>query len=80
VLIALVWSSLNLDSLVLKLALAPVLGLAGARLFALGHDACHGSLCATSLVNQVAGWLLFLPTLTPFSLWDAGQYDASWLY
>jgi len=51
------------------LALAVVL----ARLFVLGHDACHGSLFKSDKVNAFVGRLVFLPTLTTFSLWHVGH-------
>ncbi|HMB80391.1 MAG TPA: fatty acid desaturase [Vicinamibacterales bacterium] len=41
-----------------------------ARLFVLGHDACHGSMFASRRANQIVGRLTFLPSFTPFSLWD----------
>lgn len=55
-------------------------GIAGAatgfmigRLFILGHDACHQSLTRHRTFNRWVGRLLFLPSLTPYSLWDAGH-------
>jgi omega-6 fatty acid desaturase (delta-12 desaturase) len=44
-----------------------------ARLFILGHDACHGSLFANPSANQIVGRILFFPTLTTFSLWHVGH-------
>lgn len=43
------------------------------RLFLLGHDACHGSLFSQNLLNQLVGRLVFLPSMTAFSLWDVGH-------
>lgn len=43
------------------------------RLFLIGHDACHGSFFERPILNQVIGRLAFLPSLTPFSLWDVGH-------
>ncbi len=43
------------------------------RLFIIGHDACHQSLTPHRRLNKLLGRLAFLPSLTPFSLWDAGH-------
>jgi len=50
-----------------------VLGLAIARLFVLGHDACHQCLFTRRRLNRIIGRALFLPSLTPFSLWEVGH-------
>jgi acyl-lipid omega-6 desaturase (Delta-12 desaturase) len=68
----LIWGVIDLP-LIGKLMLAVPLQLAFARLFILGHDACHGSLFASPLANQIVGRLVFLPTLTTFSLWHVGH-------
>ena len=44
-----------------------------ARLFILGHDACHQSLTSHRRLNRWIGRLVFLPSLTPYSLWDVGH-------
>src|SRR4029079_17211055 len=44
-----------------------------ARLFVIGHDACHGSYTKYDLLNKIVGRIAFLPSLTPFSLWDVGH-------
>jgi omega-6 fatty acid desaturase (delta-12 desaturase) len=44
-----------------------------ARLFVLGHDACHQALFAHRGANRWIGRLAFLPSLTPFSTWEAGH-------
>lgn len=44
-----------------------------ARLFILGHDACHQSLTPSRRLNRWLGRLAFLPSLTPYSLWDVGH-------
>lgn len=44
-----------------------------ARLFILGHDACHQSLTPDRRLNKVLGRLVFLPSLTPFKLWELGH-------
>lgn len=43
------------------------------RLFIIGHDACHQSLTPHRRLNRWLGRLAFLPSLTPYSLWDAGH-------
>jgi omega-6 fatty acid desaturase (delta-12 desaturase) len=48
-------------------------GLVIGRLFILGHDACHQSLTAHRRLNRWVGRLVFLPSLTPYSLWEVGH-------
>ena len=48
-------------------------GLAIGRLFILGHDACHQSLTPHRRLNRWIGRLVFLPSLTPYSLWEVGH-------
>lgn len=43
------------------------------RLFILGHDACHQSLTRHRTLNRWVGRLVFLPSMTPYSLWDIGH-------
>ena len=43
------------------------------RLFLIGHEACHGSFFVNDRLNQIVGRLVFLPSLTAFSLWDVGH-------
>jgi acyl-lipid omega-6 desaturase (Delta-12 desaturase) len=43
------------------------------RLFLIGHDACHGSFFGNATLNRVLGRVAFLPSLTPYSLWDLGH-------
>jgi acyl-lipid omega-6 desaturase (Delta-12 desaturase) len=50
-----------------------LLGLQIARLFVLGHDACHQSLFSNRNANRWMGRILFLPSLTPYSLWEVGH-------
>ncbi|TXH04802.1 MAG: fatty acid desaturase [Nevskiaceae bacterium] len=56
-----------------KLGFGIVAGFVIGRLFILGHDACHQSLTPNRRLNRVLGRLVFLPSLTPFSLWEAGH-------
>jgi len=60
-------------NVLLKALLSCVLGLQIARLFVLGHDACHQSLFASRTLNRWVGRLLFLPSLTPYSTWEIGH-------
>ncbi len=48
-------------------------GLQIARLFVLGHDACHQCLFGNRRANRWIGRVLFLPSLTPYSLWEVGH-------
>jgi acyl-lipid omega-6 desaturase (Delta-12 desaturase) len=43
------------------------------RLFIIGHDACHQSLTPNRRANHIIGRLAFLPSLTPYSLWEVGH-------
>ena len=43
------------------------------RLFVVGHDACHQSLTPHRGLNKWLGRIAFLPSLTPYSLWDVGH-------
>jgi omega-6 fatty acid desaturase (delta-12 desaturase) len=70
---SLVAVTFSTSSPALALLLSPVTGIVIARLFILGHDACHGSLFAGRRANRVVGQLLFLPSLTPYSLWAVGH-------
>ena len=47
--------------------------LAIARLFVIGHDACHQAFFAERRTNRWIGRLVFLPSLTNYSLWEAGH-------
>jgi omega-6 fatty acid desaturase (delta-12 desaturase) len=50
-----------------------VAGVAVAMLFALGHDAAHGSLAASRLVNRILATVCFLPSWYPFTPWIRGH-------
>jgi len=43
------------------------------RLFIIGHDACHQSLTQNRRLNKWLGRIAFLPSLTPYSLWEVGH-------
>ena len=49
------------------------LGIVISRLFILGHDACHQSFTPHRGLNRWLGRLVFLPSLTPYSLWEVGH-------
>lgn len=57
----------------LKLLCGGAAGFVIARLFILGHDACHQSFTAHRGLNRWLGRIAFLPSLTPYSLWDVGH-------
>ena len=71
-LVVAIWGIVDLP-LYGKLLLLVPLQVTLARLFILGHDACHGSLFASPSANQIMGRILFFPTLTTFSLWHVGH-------
>ncbi|RYF65662.1 MAG: fatty acid desaturase [Comamonadaceae bacterium] len=48
-------------------------GFVTGRLFIIGHDACHQSLTPHRGLNRWIGRIAFLPSLTPYSLWDMGH-------
>jgi acyl-lipid omega-6 desaturase (Delta-12 desaturase) len=57
----------------LQMLAAVFTGLVIGRLFILGHDACHQSLTRHRRMNRWLGRLVFMPSLTPYSLWDVGH-------
>jgi len=62
-----------LPALALKLLCGIAAGVMIARLFILGHDACHQSFTEHRSLNRVLGRLVFLASLTPYSLWEVGH-------
>src|SRR5487761_2346823 len=56
-----------------KMGMGLVAGFIIGRLFILGHDACHQSFTPHRMLNKVLGRIAFLPSLTPYSLWDIGH-------
>jgi omega-6 fatty acid desaturase (delta-12 desaturase) len=56
-----------------KLVCAIGAGFTIGRLFIIGHDACHQSLTPHRTLNKWIGRIAFLPSLTPYSLWDIGH-------
>lgn len=59
--------------IVLKLLCGVIGGFLIGRLFILGHDACHQSFTTHRGLNRWLGRLVFLPSLTPYSLWEVGH-------
>lgn len=57
----------------LKIGIGLIAGFIIGRLFILGHDACHQSYTVHRRLNVWLGRLVFLPSLTPFSLWHTGH-------
>jgi omega-6 fatty acid desaturase (delta-12 desaturase) len=43
------------------------------RLFIIGHDACHQSYTPHRRLNRWLGRIAFIPSLTPYSLWEVGH-------
>jgi len=56
-----------------KLICALVCGFVIGRLFIIGHDACHQSLTPHRKLNKWLGRIAFLPSVSPYSLWDVGH-------
>lgn len=61
------------ESVLVQLLASLATGVLIARLFILGHDACHQSLTEHRTLNRWLGRVLFLPSLTPYSLWEVGH-------
>ncbi len=66
-------ATVRIDAVWGKLAAGLVAGFVIGRLFILGHDACHHSLTPHRRLNHLLGRLAFLPSLTPYSLWEVGH-------
>lgn len=62
-----------LPDTLLKLVVSVLAGIQISRLFLIGHDACHQSFVANRKLNQWLGKLVFLPSMTPYKLWDIGH-------
>jgi omega-6 fatty acid desaturase (delta-12 desaturase) len=62
-----------LGSVVAKLLCGVAAGFVIGRLFIIGHDACHQSLTPHRTLNKWLGRIAFLPSLTPYSLWEVGH-------
>jgi omega-6 fatty acid desaturase (delta-12 desaturase) len=71
--VALMWAIVTLQNPLLQTLAGAAAGLVIARLFILGHDACHQSFTPHRGLNRWLGRLVFLPSLTPYSLWEIGH-------
>jgi omega-6 fatty acid desaturase (delta-12 desaturase) len=56
-----------------RLACGMAAGFVTGRLFIIGHDACHQSLTPHRRLNHWLGRIAFLPSFTPYSLWEVGH-------
>lgn len=71
--VALVAGTLVFEPVWVKLLCGLAAGFVIGRLFIIGHDACHQSLTPHRGLNKVLGRIAFLPSITPYSLWDTGH-------
>ena len=58
---------------IVKLAGVVVAGVAVAMLFALAHDAAHGSLATSKRMNRILATICFLPSWYPYTPWIRGH-------
>ncbi len=70
---ALMVGTVALEAWWAKLLCSLLAGFMIGRLFVIGHDACHQSYTPHRGLNRWLGRLAFLPSLTPFSLWEVGH-------
>ena len=66
-------ATIFVESIILKIVFGVIAGFVTGRIFILGHDACHQSFTPNRELNKVLGRIAFLPSLTPYSLWDVGH-------
>jgi len=66
-------ATITVGNIFAKVALGMLTGFIIGRLFILGHDACHQSFTANRRLNTWLGRLVFMPSLTPYSLWAVGH-------
>lgn len=71
--LALIAGTVYFEAIWAKLLCGLAAGFTIGRLFIIGHDACHQSLTPTRSLNKLLGRIAFLPSLTPYSLWDVGH-------
>ena len=71
--VGLIASTVSVESIFFKVLLGVVAGFVTGRIFILGHDACHHSFTPHRELNKILGRIAFLPSLTPYSLWDVGH-------
>jgi omega-6 fatty acid desaturase (delta-12 desaturase) len=58
---------------IVKLAGVAIAGVAVAMLFALAHDAAHGSLARSKRMNRLLATICFLPSWYPYTPWIRGH-------
>ncbi len=66
-------SCLVIENPFARLAASVALGIVITRLFIVGHDCCHGAFFSSNRVNRLLGRIVFLPSLTTYSLWEIGH-------
>ena len=71
--LAAIGATVVLRATLMKLLAGCAAGFVIGRLFILGHDACHQSFTPHRRLNKLLGRIAFLPSLTPYSLWDVGH-------
>lgn len=73
VFLTLIAGTVLFEALAAKLLCGVAAGFWIGRLFIIGHDACHQSYTPHRGLNRWLGRLAFLPSLTPYSLWEVGH-------
>lgn len=68
-----IFATVYFESIWIKLLFALFTGFVIGRIFILGHDACHQSFTPYKNLNKILGRWAFLPSLTPYSLWEVGH-------
>ena len=71
--LACIAATVYFENILVKLVFGIIAGFVTGRIFILGHDACHQSFTPHRNLNKVLGRIAFLPSLTPYSLWDIGH-------
>ena len=71
--VALLFLTVNLSNVFLRLLASVALGIVITRLFIVGHDCCHGAFFNSAKLNRLVGRIVFLPSLTTYSLWEIGH-------
>jgi len=71
--LALIAGTVVVENVLLKIVLGLIAGFWIGRLFILGHDACHQSYTPHRELNKILGRIAFLPSITPYSLWEVGH-------
>ena len=68
-----IFATVYFENILLKILFGTIAGFVTGRIFILGHDACHQSFTPNRELNKIIGRIAFLPSLTPYSLWDIGH-------